>query len=540
MDKLNFGFFTGKFKKFNSDKTITHVIKQDNTSQILINMPNGWAGTVIAGTFIALFSWFIPVSLSLFAYLSSTDNPALNDYTWFDSVLVGTQFWALSMGIPISFGSAKLSIIPIGYTLIVLLSFIWLATKTRFYTFKASLGLLAGFVSTVLLLGILLPHGIKIWKLLLASLLLSIIAVLITLVKKDIFSFGYKIDDEENYFDLFIYQFPIKNNWFSFAREILKKNIIVLFSLCVFIFVTSVIFNYKEFQTITTSLHADPLGWVVLLVIQILYIPVIMVWLFGYYTGGTIYLGDVNTQVSAFEKPEILFPNIPAMAWINTIKLGWPVYTIIPILSLAVCVLLYKKFFEEKFINIVKIFIYIASVMFVSLITIFYFTSGSIAGKHLELFGVKILFSAFIIVIQIVITQFLFFTTVYLLRKYNVYERTFNSKKPTGIMFDLNKRKDQNYENTSNENLENIEETNIEKTAIIKEEVSEQNAEEITETITEVTANIETKVNKEETRSLLEEEAKEEKLALSEDNEDAIKDELDDHDATENSEKENK
>ncbi|WP_232525756.1 cell division protein PerM [Actinomyces sp. zg-332] len=428
MNKIYKRIFSGNFKKFNTDKTITRVVKQDNTSEILISMPTGWAGTIIVGSFVAIFSWIIPVLFSLLSYFSSTDNPALNDTTWFDAMLLGSQFWALSLGIPIKFSAGYLSLLPLGYTFLIFVILIWFSVRINFNNIKAGLGINLGFVSTVVLFGILLPHGIGIWKLFLASSIFSLLALVIILVKKKIFSFGIARNEGELTFDLFIYQIPIKSDWIEFANYLTKKNILYILLYSLFLFTLSFFYNYSQFNLVISSLHADPIGWVILLLIQIAYIPVIMFWLLAYYSGGYVFLGSSETVINTFEKPHILFPNIPAMTWIDTFSLGWLVFLIVPTISLIVCIRVYKKFSTTDIVSIFKTHLYNFVTIFISIVFFYYLVTGSLAGKNLTLFGPMVFVSALLLTIQVVFTQLIFFIIIYLLNKYEIKKRIFTSK----------------------------------------------------------------------------------------------------------------
>ncbi len=451
-------FFSRKIKNNDADKTITRIIKKDNTSEILISMPKGWAGTVTAGIFVSLCTWIIPIIFTLLAYFASTDNPALNETTWYDAIIIGTDFWSLILGIPIKFNFGNFTLIPLTYTFFIIMILYLVGVRVKFDNSKASLGLILGFVITSASLILILPSGVSLFSIIISTVVISSIAVLFVLVKKEIFSFGFqKYDDSGNdkntYFNLFLYQFSCKKLfWLENANYLVKRNIQVICAFSIIVFLACSIYSIVDFIKITRSLHTDPIGFAFLLLIQIGYIPTIMIWNFVYYSGGYIYMGNYDALFSTGNNPQILLPNIPIFSIIKPVNIGNVSYFLLPILSIITIIILYyrnKNFKERTAIEIAKMQCY----QFVFLLVVFtissYITTGSISKTNLAIFGPKIFISALFIDLQIILAQLLILLILRLIYVKSIFTRTKNYFK------NLKKSKDKISEISENSNAEN-------------------------------------------------------------------------------------
>lgn len=484
-----------------SEPVLTKIVRQDNTSEIVVSMPDGWAASILSGALTAIFAWFVPVIFSVLSYWASIDNPSLEGSSWLDALKFGTKVWGLTLGVPMPFAGGWLSVMPLGLTLLVVLTHLWFMSKAKVLSAKTAAFSFLSFVLTSCLVTTVIPSGVSILYVLLASCIIGGVSCVTYCLKKQIFIFGFTRELNANqqsdlptengystsvgadttgfenavveveaqagnlqdnsaelsdnasgkeksavhklraklakltparaksasrvnladkfkllhlapssqyqvWFNLFYYKILVAHWWYK-AQVLVIGNIIVALSFASISFIVVSFFSIDSFISITSALHTDPMGWLALLILQILYVPVILVWNIAYFSGGIYYLGSVSSACSAVHSCELNLPAIPLLSLVPKAELGYFVYAIFPTLTLLVFILLRDIVLELKLYDVIKITVFNFLVTLGAVALMFYVTSGSLASGAMSVFGANIWVSSALLCVQLVGTEFI-------------------------------------------------------------------------------------------------------------------------------------
>lgn len=88
----------------------------DGRRTITVRMPKGWIRAALSGVEGALLSWAVPALLGIFGLLTEGSNPWFQEVDISAAASIGTNYWALSLGAPMSIGGLPISLIPLLWT----------------------------------------------------------------------------------------------------------------------------------------------------------------------------------------------------------------------------------------------------------------------------------------------------------------------------------------------------------------------------------------------------------------------------------------
>ncbi|MDO4665066.1 MAG: DUF6350 family protein [Actinomycetaceae bacterium] len=86
---------------------------------ITIRLPEGWIRACARAFSLAIGVWLVTVTFAVTIYLVEADSPWLVGKKWVDAAAVGIDFWALCHGGSFAFAGGKLSLIPLGMPLLL-------------------------------------------------------------------------------------------------------------------------------------------------------------------------------------------------------------------------------------------------------------------------------------------------------------------------------------------------------------------------------------------------------------------------------------
>ena len=198
----------------------------------------------------------------------------------------------------------------------------------------------------------------------------------------------------------------------------LQWSIFILFlGISGIIFTLALILNFSTAKNLTIIIQPGILGGILLMILQVLYLPNLFFATFSYLVGSGFSLGQ-NTNVSPiiFELREI--PAIPALAALPTGKLPWLIiFTIV--ISLYGWInfrLIGKLKLDPKSVWQLKIRFIFISVAFVALVS--FFSSGSLISENMSPVGVNpILISSVVAAHLILMMLFMYFYTLIFRKK---------------------------------------------------------------------------------------------------------------------------
>ena len=89
----------------------------DGRRTITVRMPKGWIRASLSGVEGALLGWAVPALLGIFGLLTEGSNPWFQEVDVSVAASIGTDFWSLSLGAPMSVGGLPISLMPLLWTL---------------------------------------------------------------------------------------------------------------------------------------------------------------------------------------------------------------------------------------------------------------------------------------------------------------------------------------------------------------------------------------------------------------------------------------
>ncbi|WRS31129.1 DUF6350 family protein [Actinomycetaceae bacterium MB13-C1-2] len=88
----------------------------DGRRTVTVRMPKGWIRAALSGVEGALLSWAVPALFGIFGLLTEGSNPWFQEVDVSAAASIGTNYWALSLGAPMSIGGLPISLIPLLWT----------------------------------------------------------------------------------------------------------------------------------------------------------------------------------------------------------------------------------------------------------------------------------------------------------------------------------------------------------------------------------------------------------------------------------------
>ncbi len=98
-----------------------------------VSLPSGWARAGLAGVEAALIGWAVPALLAATSLLVLTGDPWLQEFTLGQASSVGTALWALTLGGQVPLGGVVLTLIPLGWSVAQVLILRGLLLSGRHY-----------------------------------------------------------------------------------------------------------------------------------------------------------------------------------------------------------------------------------------------------------------------------------------------------------------------------------------------------------------------------------------------------------------------
>ncbi len=144
--------------------------------EITVRLPSGWTRAALSGVEAALLGWVIPALIGLLGLASQSLNPWLMQVDLSAAAALGTNFWSLSLGAPMSVGGLPISLIPLGWTLIQVVLFRLVLLPVRSHQPSAIWFAVPTFVATVVIVLALSPGVARTGPVALGALLIALVA----------------------------------------------------------------------------------------------------------------------------------------------------------------------------------------------------------------------------------------------------------------------------------------------------------------------------------------------------------------------------
>lgn len=103
----------------------------DERPTITLSLPNGWARAIASGIEALILAWGLPALCSILGFWLVSTNVWLGDTNWEEALGFGADLWALSLGAPIRVAEIDLSIPPLFWSFLSLITLRGLLARGR-------------------------------------------------------------------------------------------------------------------------------------------------------------------------------------------------------------------------------------------------------------------------------------------------------------------------------------------------------------------------------------------------------------------------
>ncbi|MBR6459733.1 MAG: hypothetical protein IKS49_06185 [Actinomycetaceae bacterium] len=250
-----------------------------------------WAGVAIAALMPVALTWFACILVTSFIYLLTASAPVLEDITWSDTLHFGTSTWLLSVGATLRIGVARLSLIPLALTAVTW----WLSLRSAKRALISTWEDVAVYtvVSALFaaLLGFIDLEGTFLISAVIGAALLGFTASIVAWWRSapvPLSWWGY-----------------VERGW-KFARPMLLGALIC----ASVVFLVALIVSFKRVGAIYEAYSAHWAGNIGITFVQLLYLPIVVVWALSFISGAPIQVGE-GTGFSPFYTSAAPLPGIP-------------------------------------------------------------------------------------------------------------------------------------------------------------------------------------------------------------------------------------
>lgn len=288
-----------------------------------VRMPEAWLRATLAGVEAAILGWLLLVVPTIAAYIATAADPVLGEITWLDATRVATGLWLVAHGGELPVGAeTSITLVPLGLSLVVMALMYGGARRARIRSFGAAGFTIGGYLFAVLGLSTLVEGPAGRGGVIGGALLIGSLGSAAALRRAGIAAPG----------------------WWRRARERLWPEllgavrggliaVLLLLAAAVVATIAALVLGFQEIRAVHDVLNPGVLGAVVLIGLQLFYLPTAVAWSMAYLTGPGFSAGAGMT-VTAAEVVTAPLPGIPMLGALPVDPLAG--HSWLPLLPMAV------------------------------------------------------------------------------------------------------------------------------------------------------------------------------------------------------------
>ena len=298
----------------------------DDRPTVVIGLPTGWARALASGLEAVLLSWGVPVMCAILGFWMISTNPWIGDSTWRSALGFGTDLWALSLGATIRVSGVELSIIPLLWTALQVLTLRGLQMRGRSLSPNAQW--IAGGAYVVGGLSIIATVGETVdWYSIVPGLLLVGFS-----------SALWAVLNQSAVYPAWMSEIT----WVWRGLRVAAWWLSLAFLTGLALVIVSTVESISLIQQIYANIGVVSISGWLLTALQVCYVPNLAAFAFSWVSGGGFYL-DEGMVHSIFAAPDATLPQLPVAALVPASAPGaWPILVMIGVGVLIGCFLTWK------------------------------------------------------------------------------------------------------------------------------------------------------------------------------------------------------
>lgn len=250
------------------------------------------------------------ILLAVFFYVLTASSPLLGEITWSSAAKFGAIWWLTVFGGQIAVGSGQVSLMPLLFTLLVAAGIYFPLKRARIEGWsEVAVATFSGTILTTLV-GLFTKADGAWWIAIIGTAVISFVTAL--------FAARRQLAAAKT--------FPI---WILHATAVLRWLLIIYLIAALIAFAIFVIFGIADAVQIQRMFNQGGLGNVGLVIVQLLYLPVLLIWAGSWMVGGKIILGT-GSYASILGSKIGMLPAIPGFGLIPGPDFGESWMAVIP------------------------------------------------------------------------------------------------------------------------------------------------------------------------------------------------------------------
>lgn len=271
----------------------------DGRRTITLRMPTGWVRATLSGVEAAVIGWAVPALIGILGLLAQGNNPWFQDIDMSSAASIGTDFWSLSLGAPMSVGGLPISLIPLLWTAIevlILRGFLWSGRNNQA---AAQWYAVPGYVLTAAVVLIASPGKASLGAVIMGSALVSLLAA------------SWAVFSQTDKWPASFLKVP----WLWRGLRAGMQGLGLVAVIGVVAAITSVVVNLDAMSGVSKGLGATGFSWFVLSSAQVSYLLVFAAWGVAWLAGPgfTLSGGSVQSPTSMSQGDLPAFPTAKAI-----------------------------------------------------------------------------------------------------------------------------------------------------------------------------------------------------------------------------------
>ena len=285
---------------------------------VTITMPKGWTRAALSGVEAGLLGWAIPALLAVLGLLAEGGNPFLHDVDMSQASEVGTQFWGLSLGAPAAVGGMVISLLPLLWSGIQVLLVRAFLIGGADNSASASWFVIPFFVLTTVLIAVAAPGIDSPGAIVIGSVIVSGVAALwAVLSQTSVFPRWWTRIS-------WVWSGVRTGGWWFLAVAL--TGLIALG--------VSAVASRQQMGEVAAELGAGGFSAVLLVLVQLAYVPVFAAWAIGWLSGAGIMIGDGQVLTSS-SVVDVALPSFPIAQAVPTTVVGGHVVLVLVLVGIG-------------------------------------------------------------------------------------------------------------------------------------------------------------------------------------------------------------
>lgn len=285
-------------------------------------LPRYWLRALVGGIEAALLGWLLVVVPAVAAYVATAAAPLLGEANWMDAAGLATKFWLLGHGGTMTLGQADVTLIPGGLSVLSGALVYGATRRARLTDWRPACYTVAGFVVAALLLSLTVAGPVHRWRVLVITLLVAGIGAALALRRAGA--------DAPGVLRRAAAHVPAVVRWG--ARDAIRAALIVV-GLATTVVLIGLLRGVVTIVELHEALAPGVLGTVALVLLQLLYLPTLVVWAVAWLAGPGFAVG----AGTVFSPTEVVTAPLPAIPMLGALPapgspgMGWVTLSVVAV-----------------------------------------------------------------------------------------------------------------------------------------------------------------------------------------------------------------